>query len=110
MPRSPRSLVEPALNDEPEQSRSRGVSVSNRTRMLATSARSRACLAIASQRAMDDVEQGLVAERLLEEIDRTGLDRAHARGHVGVTADENDRDLMSRPDEAFLELEAARTR
>jgi len=103
-------LVEPALNDEPEH-----VALAGRQRVEphADAGDFRPispCLAIAPQRAVDDVEQGLVAERLLEEIDRAGLDRAHARGYVGMTADEDDRDVMPGPVEAFLELEAARTR
>jgi hypothetical protein len=59
---------------------------------------------------VDGVKQHLVIDWLLKEIDGVGLERAHARWHVGVTADEDDRDVVPGPVEAFLELEPARPR
>jgi hypothetical protein len=54
-------------------------------------------VAVAEQRTVDGVKQHLVIDWPLKEIDGAGLDRAHARWHVGVTTDEDDRDVVTGP-------------
>src|SRR5581483_1473926 len=63
--------------------------------------------AIDLERAMDPVEQGLVAEGLLQEVERTCLHRAHGHRNVGVAGhdDGGDRDAAAR--QLLLQLETA---
>src|SRR5258705_12019500 len=101
-------LVEPALDDEPEH-----VPLARGQRVEALADRRQLGpllprLAVVAKRPLDDVEQRLIAERLLQEVDGAGLDGPDARRDVGVTADEDDGDVASLLDEALLQLEAAR--
>src|SRR4029434_9537818 len=101
-------LVEPALDDEAEHvALARGERIeahADRRQLRPLPPR----LTVVAERPVDDVEQRLVAERLLQEVDGAGLDGPDARRDVGVAADEDDGDLAPRLVEALLQLEAAR--
>src|SRR5262249_32621639 len=54
--------------------------------------------------------QVLLAQRLGQEFDRTGLHGAHAHRDVAVSRDEDDRNADIVPDQLSLKIEAAQTR
>src|SRR3569832_1788835 len=68
------------------------------------------CLDGFLQRMLDAVEQGLIVERLFDEVHRAALQGAHRHGHVAVAGDDDDRHLHLLRVEVFLQLEAAHFR
>ncbi|KJU80517.1 hypothetical protein N619_03435 [Ectopseudomonas oleovorans] len=64
----------------------------------------------ALQRLLHAVEQQLLVVGLLDEIHRAGLERAHDDGHVGVTADEDDRQVDTPCAHLLLHIEPAHAR
>jgi hypothetical protein len=80
--------------------------MSNRAWIAARSARRRHA-ARAAERLVDDVEQGLVADRLLEEVHRAALQRPDAGPDVGVAGEEDDGKVPSRAREGVLHVEPA---
>ena len=59
---------------------------------------------------MDCVEQGLVPERLGQDVDRALAERQFAQLVVGVGGDEDDRDVTPPEAQPSLEFEAAHAR
>ncbi len=66
--------------------------------------------AVLLQRALNTVDQVLVAEGLLQEVERTGLHGLHRHRHIAVAGNENDRDHRAQPVELLLQLQAAHFR
>jgi hypothetical protein len=83
-------------------SRSRGVSESSREHPAASR--------ILLERLVDPVEQVLVAERLLDEVNRAGLHRLDRHRHVAMSGDEDDRQDRVVLVQLLLQLESAHAR
>src|SRR5262249_39061278 len=67
-------------------------------------------VAIELERLSYAIEQELIAEGLLDEVDRAGLHRAYRHGHLGVSGDDDGRELDAAPRELGLEIETAHPR
>lgn len=64
-------------------------------------------LALAGQDSgLNRVEQVFPANRLPEELDRSGLERATPRSFIAFSGDKNDRDAATLPIQALLQLES----
>jgi hypothetical protein len=67
-------------------------------------------LAAAVQGPLHRLQQVGVGDRLLQEIDGPALHGAHAARHVGVTADEEEREVQAAPGQLVLEVQAGEPR
>jgi hypothetical protein len=88
-------------------SRSRGVSDSSRFADHVAPRQHAAAARVELERLVDAVEQVLVAERLLDEVDRAGLHRLDRHRHVAVAGDEDDRQDRVALVELDLQFETA---
>src|SRR5262249_11316320 len=67
-------------------------------------------VAIELERLSYAIEQELITEGLLDEVDRAGLHRAHRHRYLGVSGDDDGRELDAAPRELGLEIESAHPR
>src|SRR4029450_10447835 len=65
---------------------------------------------ITSKAGVAGMEEGLIPERVGEELDGTALHRSHGHRNVAVRCDEDDRELPVRRSELALKLETASPR
>src|SRR4029450_11507484 len=65
---------------------------------------------IALDRGRDGIQKILIAKRLSEEIDGTGLHRPHGHGNIAMSGDEPDGDSKIRLRQLGLEVETAHSR
>ena len=65
---------------------------------------------IALERALDPVDEILIAEGLLQKVERSVLHGFHRHGNVTVSGDEDDRNGRAAQVELLLQLDAAHAR